>query len=343
MSRKNLFLSFIALAQAGIVALVFWASARPVNQTNAPLVSASSQDISSFTVSDDTGQSLTLSKVKDVWVLADSDNFPADEFKISSFLSKVTNLTTQGLIARNANSYERLSIADTNFVRKIELTNSSGKDDVIYLGSSPRASSAHIRSSSSPNVYLTSALTSSDIGVSKSAWIDTNYLSFSADDATEVKLKNANGEFLFSKENGVWSMANAPEGETFDPETLTSLLGKVSGLRMQEPLKLATTDAFGTDQPVATLEVKTNTEVIPESSSQQTETNTSSDTSTTPAEPTFTEAVYTIDVGNSLDNAYAVKASTSDYVVNIGSFAVEDLIKFSSQDFMVKEEAPQQP
>ena len=340
MNRNNFILSLLAGVQTVIIALVFWASARPVEQSFAPLVSASSQDISAFTLSDDNGQSLSLNKLGDIWVLADSDNFPADEFRVASFLNNLSNLSQQGLIARNANSYDRLSVADNNFVRKIELVNESGKDDVIYLGTSPRASAVHLRTSSSPNVYLSSDLRSSDLSTAKSAWIDTSYLSFSVDEVTEVNLRNNNGSFSFRRFDNTWTMLEQPEGDKFDPEKLTGLLQPLANLRMQEPLKLISTNAYGTNEPAASIEIKIISQGV--TGTSVTENSSDSNTASDSAEGELSETIYTFLVGNALDTGYAVKASTSDYVVSVGSFAVENLINYSSEDFMVQD-PPEEP
>ncbi|MCA9838004.1 MAG: DUF4340 domain-containing protein [Trueperaceae bacterium] len=345
MNRNNLILALLAVVQAALIATVFWTSARPVSQTFAPLISADKAAISAFTISDDTGQSLTLEKINDAWVLPDADNFPADEVRIDSFLTSLMNTKPQGLIARNASSYDRLSISDNNFVRKIELVNSSGKDDVLYLGSSPRASAAHIRSSSGPNVYLTTDLRSSDASTEKSAWIDTSYLSFASNDVVEVTITNAQGDFSFSKDGDTWAMASPVTGESLDPEKVNSIIRNMANLRMLEPLNLASSNSHGTDAPIAAIEIKTRTEVIPEGTNPTDDTASSSEaeTSTSPAEPTYTEANFTVAVGDALEDAYAVKGSESDYVVSVNSYLLEALINNSADDFMVQTEDTDQP
>ena len=336
MSRNNLILCIAAIIQAVIIALVFWLNSRPANATIENLITVPQDNISALTITDDTGNTLSLGKEADTWVLPDADNYPADEFRVNSFLQSLTNVNPQGLIARNSSSYERLNISDNNFIRKIEVTNASGKDETLYLGSSPRASAIHARSSNGSEVYLTGDIRSSDADTNKGFWVDTSIFNIPQNDIISVQLSNESGDYTFEKVEDIWQFNELPNGETFKESSLTNILSNIANLRMLEPLSLESTDTHGTGNAAASIQLTTQTTI--EATEASAETSENEATELEAVETETEEKTYTLEIGNDSEDGFAVKSSESDYVLKVSKAIVENLITHTLEDFSVQPE-----
>jgi hypothetical protein len=138
-------------------------------------------------------------------------------------------------------------------------------------------------------------------------------MSVTQEDVVSMTLKNANGEWSFTKdEGGQWQMAGLQPGEQFNANNLTSLLSQYSSVRLTQPLGKADRPEYGMAQPLATVTLKTKKD--------------------------NTEATYTLQIGakDTGDGSYVVKASTSDYYVRVAEYTAQDAVERQRSDFLVQ-------
>jgi hypothetical protein len=311
MNRTNRILAAVLVAQIVLVAVAFWPRPASVAGGESLFVGLEAEQITQLTISDVTGKRIKLAKETGDWVLPEADNYPCTENKVPQFLEKIVTLKTNRLVTQTPASHKRLKVADDDFERKVELELADGTTRRLYLGSSPSYGATHVRVVGQNEVYLAS-LSSSDAGVSASNWVDTLYFSVTQDQIVALTLENQNGRFEFEKdEAGTWTMKDLAPDETFNENNVTSLVTRVSSLRMLRPLGKTEQDDYGLKEPSAVVTVETRDE----------EGNTKS---------------YTIRVGSKSeeDNSYVVSSSESPYYVRMSDYTVKDFVEKVRDDFL---------
>lgn len=315
MNRRNQILAAVAVLQVVLVAVVIWFQTQPASGAQAgPLFGEAftTDDVVAFTLTDEDGESISLEKQNGTWVLPDADAFPAEENKVNPLLEMLAGLETRPIIASTTNSHEQLKVAEDEFVRRIDFELADGTQHTLYAGTSPQAIAAHVRAEGQDAVYLARDLPTWQYTAEATSWIDPLYLNVNRATIQEVTLENENGTFSFVRnEAGEWTpQFDMPAGETFNPRSVETLLTRVALIRMQRPLGTEEQSEYSMDDPSAVATFTT------ESGG---ETNS-----------------YTVTIGANFDNAYAVKASNSDYYVAVSteSSNIGDVVDQTVNDFV---------
>jgi hypothetical protein len=311
MSRGNQVLTGILIVQLVVVGLVFWPRAAPAAGGELLLGELQADQIVEVTIRDQEG-SIRLVKEVGTWVLPDAGDFPCKEDAVSGFLDKLVALKADRLVTQTRSSHGRLKVADDDFERIVEFALADGTSHVLYLGTSPSYSVSHVRVKGQDQVYLVSDLSSMDATTSAGTWIDTQYVTLVQDQVYELTLENANGRFVFTKDDaGTWTMSGLGADETFKESAVTSLVSRVSALRMTRPLGTEEKDYYKLGQPLAVLTVRTRDE----GGATQT---------------------HTLAVGARLveENAHFTKWSDSPYYVLVAQYTVKEWIEGTRDGFL---------
>ena len=318
MNRTNRILTAILGIQIVLAVLVFLPRILPAGAASGPLFGAlDAKDVTALTVQDKDGNRVELARQGEVWVVPAVDDYPADKAKIDTFLEGIAGLKTNPLVTRTSASHKRLQVADDDFVRRVDLTLADGSSRTLFIGSSSGGGS-HVRAGGQDEVYLAQELFSYDAGTAINNWIDTLYFSVAQDKMTGLKLENANGTLEFEKDaSGNWTMKGLAAGEEFNANNLTTLLTRLSSLRMTSPLGKEAKSEYGLDQPTAVITLTANDE----SGSART---------------------YTLRIGakDAETNDYVVISSESPYYVRVAGFSVEDFVTRARQDFLTLPPTP---
>ena len=325
-SRLNLLLLALLLVQILVLAWVYWPQGE-VDAGGTPLLGELDTDsVTAMTITAEDGSALTLVNEAGSWVLADSDGFPLREDVMEPLLEKLSAVTTDRRVTETAGSHARLQVADDEFARKLELTTSEGVKTLL-IGSSAGSGATHVRVAGEEATYLTSALTAFDFNAGVTNWIDALYLSIPQNEITEVKLVNANSEIELSRgaaaeegTPGEWVLADLAEGEEVDSAAVSSLLSRVSNVRMVTPLGKSEDAAYGLGEPAAMVEVVS-----------------------VDAEGGESMVTLTIGAADAAGTDYFAKSSDAEYYVTVGSFVADDLIGKARTDFVTIPEAEAAP
>lgn len=317
-SRFNQLLIGVLIVQIAIAVIVFWPRGS-VATGELLLGELAVEDVSQIVLSDGNDNAVTLAQRDGEWVLASAGDYPAKSDDITAQLEKLLALNTDRLVARTADSHKRLQVAEADYVRKIELTTPDGVQ-TLYIGSSPGAGATHVRLDGQNETYLTSQINTFELRTQPSGWINTLYFSVPRDDITRIELENANGTFVFERtldeegEPGEWSMTDLAEGETLDTSTVSTLLTRVSELRMVEPVGVEAQPEYGLDDPLVTVVL-------------------------TAVDDEGEETTHTLSFGvQDSDSNYYVKSSDSEYIVRVSSFTGDALQEETREEFLVEPE-----
>ncbi len=314
--RHHKILAAVLIAQIALSVVVFWPRPSTAGQREPLFPDISAEDVTALTIENAQGQMIELEKVTGDWVLPEADQYPAKADAVSGFLDKLTALTMGRLVTRSDTSHKRLQVAPSDFVRRITFQASDGKEQTLYLGSSPQYGSMHFRLEDQSETYLTSELTTWDVNATAGAWIDTSYLSVSQGEVTKLTLENSNGTFTFEKEGeDSWTMVEPSplgEGETLDQAQVRSVLRGAAAVTIKRPLGKEEKEAYGLEEPNAVVTLET-------------------------ADKTVTLRVGAKDVD---DSSYVVKSSESDYYVHVAATSLTALVENGREAF-IKEPTPQ--
>ncbi|MDY7075672.1 MAG: DUF4340 domain-containing protein [Chloroflexota bacterium] len=313
MKRHNQILIGVLVVQIILSVVVFWPKSSGAVGNEPLFPDLEGGDVVALTVVDADGNSITLRRVSGNWVLPDADDYPVQEDKITPVLEKIAGLTTARLVTRTDASHKRLQVAQNDFVRRVEFETDDGEQHTLYLGSSPSYGATHFRIDQQNETYQTSDLTAWDVDTTANSWIDTAYLNVQQADITKMALENANGVFVFTRdEEGNWTMEGLAEDETLAETRVTAAIQQASFLNVTTPLGKEEQTVYGMDEPNAIATIETAAKTI------------------------------TLRVGaqDSDDNSYVVISSESPYYVQVSEYSVQSLVQNTRTDFI---EAPPTP
>ncbi|MBK6684054.1 MAG: DUF4340 domain-containing protein [Deltaproteobacteria bacterium] len=264
-----------------------------------------------------------LTKVNGKWGLGDADDFPADGKKVDDLVKNLAKLTSRTTVLQKATYHDKLEVSAEKFQRKVTLT-VAGKDQTFYVGTSPSFKTVHLRLDGKDEVYLVNELSTGDLGDRAYTWVDRTYLKFGADQLWSIKLKNGVDQLTLEKNpvNNEWAVLGLTEPVA--KTQVDDLVRKAGTVNLEAPVGKADKPEYGLNTPKANLELVTGT-------------------STIAGTPPLKTTVVTWAIGNKLEkeNQYYAKASTSDYVVRLASWAVEPLLNKGKKDLVEKKpEAP---
>jgi hypothetical protein len=309
-TRLQRSLAALLVLQLVLIAVLFWPHAVS-GEAGALLTDINSEAVASLTITDDQGKQVTLARQGEGWVLASGGDYPAKGEDIEGVLHQLLAIDRSRLVTRTAASHDRLQVAGDNFVRRIVLTLQDGATRTLYLGVSGGPLTAHVRLEGEDDVFLTNDLTAYDVQATAINWVDPIYLSLVRDDIQSMVLDNPNGRLVFEKSDaGDWTLADLGPDESFNFSSLSTLLSRISALRLDSPVGTEESPEYGLAEPQATVEL-------------------------TVTEDDSASRAVSVRIGTQAeDGTYYVQSSESDYIVKMADFTVEDFITHTRQDFL---------
>ena len=318
MIRRNQILGAILVVQLIVSVLIFVLPGRASTTVDKPLLeSYKAADVTQIALRDKDGGQLQLAKKEAGWVLPASDDFPVEASKVSAFLDKLATVQTTRLIATTPASHARLQVADDDFTRRVDLTAGSATSRTLFIGSQS-SNATHVRVAGSDSVYLTDKLTSFDANIEAANWINTQYYTLTQDNLIKVSIGNISGTLTFERTPmNTWKLDQLAAGQNFDVEKFTSLLGRLANVSMTKPLGKTARPEYGLDKPGAMVTFTLKGDEL----------------SAAPIDLVVGKKDATAD-------AYAIKISTSPYVVQVNGFTVADLMTLTPTSFALAATTP---
>lgn len=283
-------------------------------------------DVDHLTITDNNDAVIELAKVDGEWVLPNADNYPARSENVQALLDKVAALQANRLIAQNPTSQARLEVKSDKFQRRLDF-GEGDKTETLYVGTSAGSNATHMRVDGDNRIFLTD-MAAWEVRTTLASWINTTYFSTTRANIVQFSVENENGTFDFVKTGDQWTYNGLNEGETFDPESITSLLNSISSVRMTEPIgKEYTMDpvlATVTMTVEETVEPDTSAEATPEATPEVTAPQTVSHTYTLRLGPTFEDT-----------EDHVVKSSESEYYVRVGTTFSNNLLNLTHDGLLL--------
>jgi|AP95_1055475.scaffolds.fasta_scaffold03788_3 hypothetical protein len=311
MTTKNKVLAGLMGLQAVLLIVVFW-PASSGSGIEKMFPGLKEVDVIGVTITDSEGRSIRLARSALGCVLPDADDYPCLKDKFPDFLGLVVPITTASLVAETKGSHSRLKVADDDFERVIDVETVGGNRYKLYLGTSPRGRSAHVRADGRDQVYVAASLSAFDASAEAAAWVDPVYFSVPQDRVLAFTLENGSGGLRLEKEeSGDWTLVGDGIQGTLDQTKAQSLARRASSLRLLRPLGKEELDSYGLKEPIAVLTISTKND---DSGSGD----------------------FVLQIGAEYDQekGFVVKSSKSDYYVVMGESSVQDFIDKGSDDLL---------
>jgi hypothetical protein len=208
-------------------------------------------------IEDGTGNSVALDRESGAWSLEKPKGYPVTTSKVEKLIEDVGKLNAGRPVVTNARNHAALKVADGEFERHIRIwEKASGKPSAeLYLGTSPRFQSTHVRVGGKDAVYEASGLNSYDVQADAGSWVERTLINVPADSLAEIGVSNAKGSFQLVKKNGAWSV-KAPAARAkaaLDAQKVDALVRTLCGLSLESPAGPESDAAYGLASPTATL------------------------------------------------------------------------------------------
>ena len=305
-----------AVLQAVLVAITWSSSVGRAGASSEaqPLLDVEPSAVTAFTVSDraegeEAAASVTLQRKGEGWVVAGTDDFPADAEKVDEVIGKLVKASHREPIATKAANHNGLKVGAKSYDKKVEI-DLGGDKKTLILGSA-KGSSVHARFDGEDAVYLARGISSWAVGSKVDTYIDTQYVS--VEEPVEVRVVNKNGPIDLTKDDqGNWRVAQLKPDAEVDASRVRSFVTAARSVRLVEPVGKTVKPEYGLGAGAVTVSVRD-------------------------AEKTVN---YTI--GATVDEQTYLKADTSEYVVKVRKFAVESLVN-QTPDKFIQEVPPPNP
>lgn len=167
-TRTLLALAFLQIALLPVT----WRKPADSPRGAVDVVETSADDIDAVTIrtSGESGTSVTLERDGEEWIVASSDDAPADTDRVESLLDDLKSLTRDPEpIASQRVSHAALGVGDTDFGRRIEVR-ADGATTTITLGRS-NTGGVNLRLDDDPAVYAARGAALHDFATSASTYI----------------------------------------------------------------------------------------------------------------------------------------------------------------------------
>ena len=176
------------------------------------------------------GETTTLVKENNQWLVASMENYPADAEGVKDVLDKVTELKTTGLVSSNPEKQAQFEV-DSSGARAKLLDASGNVRAHLFLGkNTPGYLSSYVRAADSNNVYVGKGYLEATFDKGTRTWKDRTIFSFNKGDVTHITIKSEGEEIeLEMGADSEWQMTK-PEAFAAKQTELDSLLDSLSAL-----------------------------------------------------------------------------------------------------------------
>jgi hypothetical protein len=249
-------LALIALVQTALIVTTWMGGSKLQSHTQgSQLLNFKTAELDSLLIKDNTNE-VQLHKKDNKWLLA--DGFPADQKKVGTLLTKLSNLQYSLPVATSAQALSRFKVEKDNFERYLQLQGNNKTLAELYLGTGAGARNSHIRSGEQDSVY-SAAIGSYDLPATADSWQDKEILQLDKADVTAIELGDLKllrqPEADKKEKSSLWQGASLPSGTTVNQQAVNGGLEKLVSLRFSKILGREEQPKYGLSEPVLTIKL----------------------------------------------------------------------------------------
>ena len=205
------------------------------------------------------GETTTLLKQNDDWVVTSMDNYPADSEGISELLSKVAEFKNTQRVSNNPEKQSEFEVDSTGVEAKLMDANGTLSAHLFVGKTTPGFLSSYVRAADFNDVYIAQGYLQSVFNKGDRTWKDRTIFDFNKGIVTQLNISSPEETVeLRLDADGTWQMLK-PVASAVKQDEVDSLLTTLSGLDTDDfadmPDDLGT---YGLDTPQSTISAVRN-------------------------------------------------------------------------------------
>ena len=206
-----------------------------------------------------TGETTTLSKQNDNWVVASMDNYPADGEGVAELLSKVTEFKNTQRVSNNPEKQSEFEVDSTGVEAKLMDASDKVLAHLFVGKTTPGFLSSYMRPADSNDVYVAQGYLQSVFSKDTRTWKDRTIFNFNKGIATQLNIISPEETVeLRLDADGAWQMLK-PIAAAAKTTEVDALLTTFSGLDTDDFAEAKDELAeYGLDTPQSTISAVLN-------------------------------------------------------------------------------------
>lgn len=206
-----------------------------------------------------TGETTTLSKQNDNWVVASMDNYPADGEGVAELLSKVTEFKNTQRVSNNPEKQLEFEVDSTGVEAKLMDASDKVLAHLFVGKTTPGFLSSYVRPADSNDVYVAQGYLQSVFNKDTRTWKDRTIFNFNKGIATQLNIISPEETVeLRLDADGAWQMLK-PIAAAAKTTEVDALLTTFSGLDTDDFAEAKDELAeYGLDTPQSTISAVLN-------------------------------------------------------------------------------------
>ena len=206
-----------------------------------------------------TGETTTLSKQNDNWVVASMDNYPADGEGVAELLSKVTEFKNTQRVSNNPEKQSEFEVDSTGVEAKLMDASDKVLAHLFVGKTTPGFLSSYVRPADSNDVYVAQGYLQSVFNKDTRTWKDRTIFNFNKGIATQLNIISPEETVeLRLDADGAWQMLK-PIAAAAKTTEVDALLTTFSGLDTDDFAEAKDELAeYGLDTPQSTISAVLN-------------------------------------------------------------------------------------
>ena len=180
------------------------------------------------------GQTTTLVKEDDQWLVASMDNYPADPEAVDEMFDKVAEFKTVDLVSTNPDKQSVFQVDASGAEAKLLDANDNILAHLFVGKTTPGVFSSYIRAADSNDVYTGEGYLKATFDKGYRTWKDRTIFNFNKGDATNLTINSEEEDIELQVDaEGKWQMLK-PVASTVNPTEVDSLLDTLSSLKTDD-------------------------------------------------------------------------------------------------------------
>ena len=206
-----------------------------------------------------TGETTTLSKQEEAWVVASMDNYPADSEGVAELLTKVGELKNTQRVSDNPEKQAEFEVDSTGVEAKLIDINDKVLVHLFVGKITPGFLSSYVRAADSNDVYVAQGNLQSVFNKGTRTWKDRTIFDFNNGIVTELNISSPEETVeLRLDAEGTWQMLK-PEAAIANTTKVDNLLTTLSGLDTDDFAEVQDDLAeYGLDTPQSVISAALN-------------------------------------------------------------------------------------
>ena len=206
-----------------------------------------------------TGETTTLSKQDDNWVVASMDNYPADGEGVAELLSKVTEFKNTQRVSNNPEKQLEFEVDSTGVEAKLMDASDKVLAHLFVGKTTPGFLSSYVRPADSNDVYVAQGYLQSVFNKDTRTWKDRTIFNFNKGIVTQINIISPEETVeLRLDADGAWQMLK-PVAAAAKTTEVDALLTTFSGLDTDDFAEAKDELAeYGLDTPQSTISAVLN-------------------------------------------------------------------------------------